>query len=86
MSKTQIDLLADYIIAEVPGEPSQNEGAGNTAIRIITTLKAQLERLQKIVDTQAEDEGLWFQAQTAPEAYLQQELRKLHADIEKGLG
>jgi len=34
------------------------------------------------VDKQAEDNGLWFDAQTAPEAYLQQELRKLHGLIE----
>ncbi len=37
---------------------------------------------QTIVDEQAEDEGLWFHAITAPEAYLQQELRRLHAAIE----
>jgi hypothetical protein len=36
-----------------------------------------------LVDEQAEDEGLWFVAQTAPEAYLQQELRRLHAAIEE---
>ena len=35
-----------------------------------------------IVETQALDEGLWFKAKTAPEAYLQQELRRLHAAIE----
>lgn len=35
-----------------------------------------------IVLAQAEDEGLWFIAETAPEAYLQQELRRLHAAIE----
>ena len=33
---------------------------------------------------QAEDEGLWFQAQTAPEAYLQAALRALHAAVEFG--
>lgn len=38
---------------------------------------------QLMVDEQAEDEGLWFQAKTAPEAYLQQELRKLHRCIEQ---
>jgi Lar family restriction alleviation protein len=35
-----------------------------------------------IVAEQAEDDGLWFVAQTAPEAYLQQELRRLHAAVE----
>jgi len=41
------------------------------------------ERLKVIVSEQAEDEGLWFVAQTASEAYLQQELRRLHAAIEE---
>ena len=35
-----------------------------------------------LVEAQAEDEGLWFIAEDAPTAYLQQELRKLHAVIE----
>ena len=35
-----------------------------------------------LVEEQAEDEGLWFIAQTAPEAYLQKALRELHAVIE----
>ena len=37
---------------------------------------------QTLVNAQAEDEGLWFAAQTAPEAYLQEALRKLHAAVE----
>lgn len=36
-----------------------------------------------IVLEQAEDEGLWCQAQTAMENYLQKELRRLHAAIER---
>lgn len=39
-------------------------------------------RVRLLVDRQAEDEGLWFFARTASEAYLQQELRKLHSVIE----
>lgn len=35
-----------------------------------------------VVLEQAEDEGLWFMAKTAPEAYLQAALRRLHAAIE----
>jgi len=49
-------------------------------------LKADLAKIQTIVDEQAEDEGLWFRAETAPEAYLQEALRWLHAAIEKGQG
>jgi hypothetical protein len=41
------------------------------------------EELMKIVNEQAEDLGLWFMAKTAPEAYLQQALRRLHIAIEE---
>lgn len=37
-----------------------------------------------LVKRQADDEGLWFKARTAPEAYLQKALRDLHAAIEPG--
>lgn len=42
------------------------------------------DSLLEFVSRQIEDDGLWFEAQTAPEAYLQQELRKLHQFIEDG--
>lgn len=45
-------------------------------------LLAQLAEVRELVDKQAEDEGLWCIAETAAEAYLQQELRRLHAAIE----
>lgn len=45
-------------------------------------LKDELAKLRQMVAQQAEDEGLWFNAATAPEAYLQQELRRLHAAVE----
>lgn len=54
------------------------EQAENTAY-----LANGLAKIQKVVDEQAEDEGLWFFAETAPEAYLMKELRRLHAVIEK---
>jgi hypothetical protein len=38
--------------------------------------------LRRLVDQQAEDEGLWFIAETVAEAHLQQELRRLHAAVE----
>ena len=47
-------------------------------------IKEVLAKIRELVDEQAEDEGIWFQAKTAPEAYLQQELRKLHKLIEEG--
>lgn len=51
--------------------------AGATAM-----LEAVAKDLMKLVDKQANDKGLWFIHVTASEAYLQQELRKLHAAIE----
>ena len=38
--------------------------------------------VRDVVDGQVQDGGMWFTAQTAAEAYLQQELRTLHAAIE----
>lgn len=49
----------------------------------MTKRQTALSAIQALVDKQAEDEGLWFVAETAPEAYLQQELRRLHAEIER---
>ena len=44
--------------------------------------KREGDKVASTIEQQANDEGLWFYAQTAPEAYLQQELRRLHAIIE----
>ena len=41
-----------------------------------------LEAARKLVKEQAENEGLWFDADYITEALLQQELRKLHSVIE----
>jgi len=39
----QIDKLANFIMAEVDGEPSESEGAVDCAIRIIAGQQEQLE-------------------------------------------
>ncbi len=41
-----------------------------------------MDKIRELVNKQAEDEGLWFIAETASEAYLQQHLRRLHSLIE----
>lgn len=45
-----------------------------------------LDALRRVVNEQAEDEALWavypFGQQPIAEAYLQQELRRLHAAVE----
>ena len=48
----------------------------------IERLRTRLTEALSLVSAQAEDDGLWFEAVTASEAYLQQELRRLHAVIE----
>lgn len=45
--KSQVDLLADWILANVPGEPSQSEGAGECAIRIMQQQRATIQKLEE---------------------------------------
>ena len=46
-AKGQTRILAQYIIEEVPGEPSKDEGAGDTAVRL---LKAYRKALNDIIN------------------------------------
>jgi hypothetical protein len=45
--ESQSDKLAKYIMANIKGEPSQNEGAGDTAIRV---MKQQFDRIKELED------------------------------------
>ena len=49
----------------------------------IEQLEAAIAELRKFVDLQAEDEGLWCEAEHASEAYIQRGLRGCHAMIEQ---
>ena len=51
----------------------------------IERLNGSLSRLQKFIDLQAEDEGLWCISEHASEAYIQRGLRGCHAMIEQEL-
>ena len=42
-ARQQIDVLANYIMAEIPGEPSRSEGAGDTAMRLLKKYRAALQ-------------------------------------------
>ena len=44
---------------------------------------SKLALLKQYIAEQAENEGLWFMAETATEAYLQQELRRVAWLIEE---
>ena len=48
---SQLKILTDYIMAEVDGEPSRNEGAADTAIRIIKQLRAENKELRSCLKT-----------------------------------
>lgn len=67
------------------GEHPPELVAGPNLLRVCRALVALDEHqatLRSMSNRMAEDDGLWFIPQTAPEAYLQQELRKLCAAIE----
>ena len=44
-AEQQTDVLAKYIMAEIPGEPSHNEGAGNTAVRVLKQYRRALGQI-----------------------------------------
>lgn len=41
----QTQILADYIMANVPGEPSRDEGAGACAVRLLDKYRTALGRV-----------------------------------------
>lgn len=41
-AEQQIDELAQFIMAEIPGEPSKSEGAVDTAIRLLRFYHSEL--------------------------------------------
>ena len=43
---------------------------------------AAIRELRAVVDEQAEDDALWCETSSIVEAYLQQELRRLHSIVE----
>jgi len=47
-ARQQIKLIADYIMANVPGEPSRDEGAGRCAVRLLTKYRAGMSASEAI--------------------------------------
>lgn len=58
------------------------DGIANAAIAEAGARLSQCQAAVTLAAKQAEDDGLWFRAQTAPEAYLQAALRDLAAAVE----
>ena len=53
---SEIDKLANFIMAEVEGEPSQSEGAGDTAIRVIKKLQIELTKCHEAAQATKREE------------------------------
>ena len=48
-AQAEIERLAQFIIHDVPGEPSKSEGAVDTAIRVIITLRTKLAEMRRLL-------------------------------------
>ena len=82
-----IDLPCSLHAAGVAAALAEAANESDEALDLLADweqLVTALATAQRVVDEQANDEGLWFTARTASEAYLQRELRRLHAVIEGG--
>ena len=69
-------------LAERYGNAYGDMDAANNAWYECKKAADRLAAAEALAAKQAEDEGLWFEAMTAPEAYLQNALRDLAAAIE----
>jgi hypothetical protein len=59
-----------------------HQGAGSLETQNEIGATVNEAAIKSLVDEQADDDGLWFHADTAAEAYVQQALRRLHSVIE----
>ena len=48
-AQAEIERLGQFILHEIPGEPSQSEGAVDTSIRLIRALRTKLVEARKIL-------------------------------------
>lgn len=45
--ESQVERLANFIMQNIPGEPSQSQGAVDTAIRLLTALQSEKEAAER---------------------------------------
>ncbi len=75
-------VLAAQSAIRQPAELAEVVGVLTALVDAARAAERQRWRaVRELVDRQGADESLWFTAQTAPEAYLQQELRALHTAV-----
>ena len=69
MTMKQMKLLGDFIMECVEGEPSQSEGVGDPAIRIIKQLQAELAEAKRCYTLEREKNnapGMKIDSQKSP--------------------
>lgn len=84
--ESQINELASFIIREVPGEPSENQGAVDTAVRIIRKHQARISELEVAHGDQAEElaeRNRHIKAQEALLNWRSSKLDELEAELAK---
>jgi len=83
LTREEIEELQKRELTQLPFYIAISEVSDLIATALVgIEAREALDEIQMLVNVQAEDDGLWFQDMTCSEAYLQQELRKLHALIE----
>ena len=53
-AKEQTKLLANYIMAEIPGEPSRSEGAGDCAVRLLKEYRQAMKQIMEMLSVPPE--------------------------------
>jgi len=74
--------IGDPLLVQADATSAEVIDICNQAL-VALDLQAELAAAKLVVDEQANDPGLWFEAERITEAYLQAALRRLHAAIEE---
>lgn len=77
--KDEAIALANRVLDRINADPDDDLAV---LARQFLRASERVNSMQAAAAEQANDEGLWFSAVYASEAYLQQELRRLHTVIE----
>ena len=80
--ESEMKLLADYILAEIEGEPSENDGAGGTAVRLLRKYRMASDELRVLRSVaQGDDFAALFPAASSDAHIIEKALRDYQAVI-----
>lgn len=77
--------IADYHKTRIRKQTAREVEWERRATEAALGIASMVAQLREIITDQANDEGLWFDADRAPEAYLQRSLRDLHGVVERAI-